>query len=78
MSQEPKERKCDGKDHLVKRKEDMKEQADWHHTQLRGLLRNDIKEILKELVALLQEQLWDTAGDQGSALPTSEEAPEGN
>ncbi|XP_059100736.1 uncharacterized protein LOC131894475 isoform X8 [Peromyscus eremicus] len=36
---------------LVRRKEDVKEQADWHHTQLNELLRNDIKELIKEELA---------------------------
>lgn len=31
---------------LVKRKEGMKEQADWYYIQLKELLRNDITEIL--------------------------------
>lgn len=33
MSQEPKEKKCDKKDHLVKGKEDVKMQADRHHIE---------------------------------------------
>ncbi|XP_076409285.1 uncharacterized protein LOC102902981 isoform X5 [Peromyscus maniculatus bairdii] len=51
-------KKRDGKDAhvhsrlpLVRRKEDVKEQADWHHTQLNELLRNDIKELMKEQLA---------------------------
>ncbi|CAO2612372.1 hypothetical protein LEMLEM_LOCUS15586 [Lemmus lemmus] len=36
----------------VKRKEDIKEQADWHHTRKKELLRNDIKEILREELAV--------------------------
>ncbi|KAH0507247.1 hypothetical protein LTLLF_169720 [Microtus ochrogaster] len=36
----------------VKRKEDVKEQADWRRTRQKELLRNDIKEILREELAV--------------------------
>ena len=36
----------------VKRNEDIKELADWHHEQLKEHLKNDIKEILKEQLAI--------------------------
>ncbi|XP_052608711.1 uncharacterized protein LOC128119341 [Peromyscus californicus insignis] len=56
MTEEKK--KCDGIDArvhsripLVRRKEDVKEQADWHHTQLNEALRNYIKELIKEELA---------------------------
>lgn len=35
----------------VKRNDDIKKQVDWHHEQLKELLKNDIKEILKEQLA---------------------------
>nr|XP_048283268.1 uncharacterized protein LOC125395707 isoform X2 [Myodes glareolus] len=36
----------------VKKKEDIKEQADWHHTRWKKLLRNYIKDILREELAV--------------------------
>ncbi|KAL6086229.1 hypothetical protein STEG23_026050 [Scotinomys teguina] len=37
---------------FLRRKEEVEEQDDWHHTQLMGLLREDIKEIVKEQLAI--------------------------
>ncbi|KAL6035151.1 hypothetical protein STEG23_016857, partial [Scotinomys teguina] len=37
---------------LLRRKEEVEEQDDWHHTQLMDLLREDIKEIVKEQLAI--------------------------
>ncbi|XP_036065342.1 uncharacterized protein LOC118597788 [Onychomys torridus] len=36
---------------LLRRTEDVKEQAVWHHTHVNELLRNDIKELVKEQLA---------------------------
>nr|XP_038943523.1 ankyrin repeat domain-containing protein 20B-like isoform X4 [Rattus norvegicus] len=41
----------------VKRNEYIKEQADWRHEQLKGLLKNDIKEILMEQLATEQARM---------------------
>ncbi|KAL6082822.1 hypothetical protein STEG23_003633, partial [Scotinomys teguina] len=37
---------------FLRRKEEVEEQDDWHHTQLMDLLREDIKEIVKEQLAI--------------------------
>ncbi|KAL6084274.1 hypothetical protein STEG23_002842 [Scotinomys teguina] len=42
---------------LVKRKEEVEEQDDWHHTQLRDLLREDIKETVREQLAIEQARM---------------------